>query len=120
MQPTYGYRKCFHAAYYYLDDPPCSVPTAALDWNSPAELNGEVKNAIPIDAFGRHVAQLHADGDIGFSKEYETIQTEAAKEEFTAECSDHPDNKVKNRYLNITACKYHKKRDCRGCWKRCW
>lgn len=102
-----------------MDDPPCSVPTAALDWNSPAELNGEVKNAIPITAFARHVAQLHADGDIGFSKEYETIQSEAAREEFTAECSDHPDNKVKNRYLNITACKYYEKRGFRGSRKQC-
>lgn len=56
--------------------------------------------------FSRHVAQLHADGDIGFSKEYEAIQAEATKEDYTAESSDHPENKIKNRYLNITACKY--------------
>lgn len=105
MQMTYVCRKCFRTAYYYLDDPPCSVATASLDWNAPGDLNGEVKNAIPVSMFSRHVAQLHADGDIGFSKEYDAIQAESTKDDYTAESSDHPDNKIKNRYLNITACK---------------
>ena len=52
----------------------------------------------------QHVARLHADGDIGFSKEYEAIQAASAQEELTAEESEHPDNKQKNRYLNIVAC----------------
>jgi receptor-type tyrosine-protein phosphatase gamma len=98
-------RKCFRVSYYYLDDPPCSVPTASLDWNAPPDGNSEHKGAIPVHLFPKHVAELHADGDIGFSKEYEAIQAEATTDEHTSEHSQHPDNRVKNRYLNIIACK---------------
>lgn len=98
------FRKCFHAAYYYLDDVPCSVPTASLDWNAPPDAAGEHKGAIPVDMFSRHVAELHADGDIGFSKEYEAIQ--ANREGYPSEHSQHAENRAKNRYLNIIACKF--------------
>lgn len=100
------FRKCFHAAYYYLDDPPCQGPTSLLiDWEAPVEVSGEVRSAIPVHEFSKHVAELHADGDIGFSKEYEAIQNESIIEEYPSEHSQHPDNKGKNRYLNIIACK---------------
>lgn len=99
-------RKCFHAAYYYLDDPPSQGPHQTIDWEAPVEINGEIRSAIHINDFAKHVAELHADGDIGFSKEYEAIQNEAIIDEFPSEHSQHPENKGKNRYLNITACKY--------------
>lgn len=88
-----------------MDDPPCSVPTASLDWNAAPEGTTEYKGAIPVHMFSKHVAELHADGDIGFSKEYEAIQNEINAEEYTSEHSQHPDNRAKNRYLNIIACK---------------
>lgn len=91
-----------------MDDPPCSVPSASLDWNATPEGNSEYKGAIPVHMFNKHVAELHADGDIGFSKEYEAIQNEINTEEYTSEHSQHPDNRAKNRYLNIIACKYIK------------
>ncbi|XP_071054817.1 putative receptor-type tyrosine-protein phosphatase mosPTP-1 isoform X3 [Onthophagus taurus] len=97
------WRKFFSAPYYYLDNPPCAVPTSSLDWNVPPEENGEYKGPIPVNMFCKHVAQLHADGDIGFSKEYEIIQGIATQDEHSSEISQHPDNRVKNRYLNITA-----------------
>ncbi|KAK7794416.1 hypothetical protein R5R35_010393 [Gryllus longicercus] len=91
------WRKCFHAAYYYLDDPPRAPPPTLLDWD------GDMKTAIPVHLFPKHVSELHADGDIGFSKEYEAIQAASTQEEYTSEHSQHPDNKTKNRYLNILA-----------------
>lgn len=63
-------------------------------------------SAVPVNEFTKHVAMLHADGDISFSKEYELIQNESIVEEYPSEHSQHPDNKGKNRYLNIIACKY--------------
>lgn len=100
-------RKCFHAAYYYLDDPPNQGSTAPLvDWEAPVEAGGEVRSAVPVHEFCKHVAELHADGDIGFSKEYESIQSESIVEDYPSEHSQHPDNKAKNRYLNIIACKF--------------
>lgn len=59
------------------------------------------------------MADLHADGDIGFSKEYEAIQAASAQEHHPAEHSQHPENKQKNRYLNIVACGSFS--DCVGC-----
>lgn len=100
------HRKCFQAAYYYLDDAPGQAQTSLLiDWEAPVDLGGEVRAAVPVSEFAKHVAQLHADGDIGYSKEYEALQNESIVEEHPSEQSQHPDNKTKNRYLNIIACK---------------
>ncbi|XP_056645742.1 tyrosine-protein phosphatase 99A [Diorhabda sublineata] len=95
------WRKCFRAPYYYLDNPQCSA--AALDWNITPEPTADYTGPIPVSLFSRHVQELHADGDIGFSKEYESIQNEASNEINSSEHSQHPDNKPKNRYLNIIA-----------------
>lgn len=65
--------------------------------------------AVPVHEFTKHVAELHADGDIGFSKEYESLQNESINEEYPSEHSQHIDNKAKNRYLNIIACKWNPK-----------
>lgn len=100
------WKKCFHAAYYYLDDPPTCQGTntaGVFDWEAPCEVAGEVRGPIPVTEFVKHVASLHVDGDIGFSKEYEAIQGEALNDEYPSEHSQHPDNKSKNRYLNVIA-----------------
>ena len=52
------------------------------------------------------MARLHADGDIGFSKEYEAIQTQTLLDGYTSDLSQQTENKDKNRYLNIVACMY--------------
>ncbi|XP_069961785.1 tyrosine-protein phosphatase 99A isoform X2 [Bactrocera oleae] len=96
------WRKCFHAAYYYLDDPPHHPNLPQVDWEAPVEVAGEIRAAVPVNEFAKHVASLHADGDIGFSREYEAIQNESI-DDLPCEHSQHPENKRKNRYLNITA-----------------
>lgn len=50
----------------------------------------------------KHVQDLHADGDIGFSREYESIQT-GTDAELSCDYSQMPENKNKNRYVNIVA-----------------
>ncbi|KZC04425.1 Tyrosine-protein phosphatase 99A, partial [Dufourea novaeangliae] len=92
------WKKCFHTAYYFLDYPPRTVPTLQ-EWEN-TEQDGE-RTAVPIQKFVQHVASLHADSDIGFSKEYEFIQAETGK--FTTENSQNIENKAKNRYQNILA-----------------
>ncbi|XP_055371806.1 tyrosine-protein phosphatase 99A isoform X2 [Condylostylus longicornis] len=96
-------RKCFHAAYYYLDDPPNHPTIPQVDWEVAIEVGGEIRAAVPVNEFTKHVASLHADGDIGFSREYEAIQNESIVEDLPCEHSQHPENKRKNRYLNIIA-----------------
>ena len=85
-----------------MDEPP-RQSNALVDWDTRAE-PGAQKSSVPVHLFSRHVASLHADGDIGFSKEYEAIQSTSTQDEHTSEHSHHPDNKQKNRYLNILAC----------------
>ncbi|KAH8232495.1 hypothetical protein KR032_008257, partial [Drosophila birchii] len=97
-------RKCFHAAYYYLDDPPHHPNAPQVDWENPVKIGDEIRAAVPVNEFAKHVASLHADGDIGFSREYEAIQNECISDDLPCEHSQHPENKRKNRYLNITAC----------------
>ncbi|XP_033215226.1 tyrosine-protein phosphatase 99A isoform X4 [Belonocnema kinseyi] len=92
------FRKCFHTAYYYLDYPPRNVPTLQ-EWEN-SEQDGE-RTAVAVQHFAQHVASLHADGDIGFSKEYDVIQSDTG--DYTVENSQFAENKAKNRYLNILA-----------------
>lgn len=63
------------------------------------------RTAIPAHLFIQHVASLHANEDIGFSKEYEAIQSLSTHEEIPADSSYQADNKLKNRYHNVVACK---------------
>ncbi|KPU72912.1 uncharacterized protein Dana_GF23342, isoform E [Drosophila ananassae] len=97
------FTKCFHAAYYYLDDPPHHPNAPQVDWEVPVKIGDEIRAAVPVNEFAKHVASLHADGDIGFSREYEAIQNECITDDLPCEHSQHPENKRKNRYLNITA-----------------
>ncbi|EFX83408.1 hypothetical protein DAPPUDRAFT_48090, partial [Daphnia pulex] len=97
------WRKYFQAAYYYLDDGPPTTPPL----NQPAMLIissfSHIPGPIPVPLFPQHVATLHADGDIGFSKEYEFVQNASFQGELNSEHSMNEDNKNKNRYLNIVA-----------------
>jgi receptor-type tyrosine-protein phosphatase gamma len=90
-----------------LDDPPRIPPLLGGNgWEG--DTADELKRAIPAHLFPKHVSELHVDGDIGFSKEYELIQSTSVQDGFSSEHSQHPDNKQKNRYLNIVACETHK------------
>ncbi|XP_064093654.1 tyrosine-protein phosphatase 99A-like isoform X2 [Macrobrachium nipponense] len=96
------WRRFFQGAYYYLDDPPKAPPVLMHDWENDSGGDGAY-GPVDVHDFAKHVADLHADGDIAFSKEYEAIQAASAQEHHPAEHSQHPDNKQKNRYLNIVA-----------------
>lgn len=98
------FRRCFHTAYYYLDDPPENPPPTLMNWDSQID-DGQGHTTVSIANFAKHTANLHADGDIGFSKEYDAIQSECTPEEYTSQISQLAENKSKNRYLNIIACK---------------
>lgn len=100
----YYFRKFFHAPVLFLDDPRATGQPAPLNWNTlPQQEVTEHQGPISVRTFGKHVAELHADGDIGFSKEYEVIQSN--QDQHVSEQSQMPENRVKNRYLNIIACK---------------
>ena len=60
---------------------------------------------IKVCDFLNHVRALHADSDNGFSNEFEDI-TSQTRTDLMADASYLPENKAKNRYVNISACKY--------------
>ena len=104
------WKKYFQAAYYYLDDPPNSTITRG---SSPrmteydeelgdGDFSGENKSVL-VSLWSKHVHWLHADSDIGFSREYEAIQSSANDGHLLCDNSQMIENKGKNRYLNIVA-----------------
>ncbi|XP_037876726.1 uncharacterized protein LOC101747207 isoform X2 [Bombyx mori] len=122
--------KCISAAYNYLEEggergaraplnsykkpgigmAPGSGGCAAADGGPaggrggpPPRIAGTHHPALSATAFPRHVAALHADGDIGFSKEYEIVVSRSNALGHTSHHSHRPENRLKNRYLNITA-----------------
>ena len=78
-----------------------------MKWEDfPGPDGGNDSGAISVPNFADHVMKMHADSDAGFAKEYSEIQ-KLSYNKYSSDQSSHPDNKCKNRYLNIVACKYY-------------
>ena len=98
------WKRYCESAYYYLEDPPKLVPPVGIpDWEEEPGPDGE-RGAVSVEDFPAHVTRLHADSDIGFSREYDEILRYCTKSvNASHDHSSQPDNKQKNRYLNIVA-----------------
>lgn len=94
------WRKYFQAAYYYLDDPPSQARGSSPQMSE--TYDDSEYSSVPVTLWSKHVQDLHADGDIGFSREYEAIQS-CTDMDMLCEHSQMADNKNKNRYVNIVA-----------------
>ncbi|KAF7650885.1 hypothetical protein LDENG_00118750 [Lucifuga dentata] len=93
------WRRCFQTAHFYVEDSgsPRVVPNETI----PVIPIPDDMDAIPVKQFIKHVSELYSQH--GFSQDFEEVQRSTADMKITSEHSNHPDNKHKNRYINIMA-----------------
>uniref|UniRef100_A0A672I9Z0 Receptor-type tyrosine-protein phosphatase gamma n=1 Tax=Salarias fasciatus TaxID=181472 RepID=A0A672I9Z0_SALFA len=94
-------RRFFQTAHFYVEE--SSSPRVVANESIPIIPIPDDMEAIPVKQFVKHIMELYKNNMQGFAEEFEEVQRSTADLKITAEHSNHPDNKHKNRYINIVA-----------------
>uniref|UniRef100_A0A8D3D0C3 Receptor-type tyrosine-protein phosphatase gamma n=1 Tax=Scophthalmus maximus TaxID=52904 RepID=A0A8D3D0C3_SCOMX len=94
-------RRFFQTAHFYVEE--SSSPRVVANESIPVIPIPDDMEAIPVKHFVKHIMALYKNNLQGFAEEFEEVQRCTADLKITAEHSNHPDNKHKNRYINIVA-----------------
>ncbi|KAK5911782.1 hypothetical protein CesoFtcFv8_001719 [Champsocephalus esox] len=95
------WRRCFQTAHFYVEDN--DSPRVVPNETNPVFPIPDDMEAIPVKRFIKHISELYSNNQHGFSEDFEEVQRCTAVMKLTSEHSNHPDNKHKNRYINIIA-----------------
>ncbi|XP_030230743.1 receptor-type tyrosine-protein phosphatase gamma isoform X2 [Gadus morhua] len=95
------WRRCFQTAHFYVED--SSSPRVVPNDSIPVIPIPDDMDAIPVQHFMKHVSGLYSNNQQGFAEDFEEVQRCTADMKLTSDRSNHPDNRHKNRYINIMA-----------------
>ncbi|XP_051986844.1 receptor-type tyrosine-protein phosphatase gamma isoform X1 [Xyrauchen texanus] len=95
------WRRFFQTAQFYIEER--NSPRVIRNDSFPILSAADDLEAVPVRQFIKHIMELYSNNQHGFSQEFDEVQRCTADMKITAEHSNHPDNKHKNRYINIVA-----------------
>uniref|UniRef100_A0A671P6M6 protein-tyrosine-phosphatase n=1 Tax=Sinocyclocheilus anshuiensis TaxID=1608454 RepID=A0A671P6M6_9TELE len=95
------WRRFFQTAHVYIEDR--NSPRVIRNDSFPILSTADDLEAVPVRQFIKHIMELYSNNQHGFSQEFDEVQHCTSEMKITAEHSNHPDNKHKNRYINIVA-----------------